>query len=257
MSLKIVIVGPGRIGMTLARSTRSSGHDVELLGRLGSYSVEVARAERFSVFTDAKQKCWDEIDLILLAFSIEKPEGGPLALHSSFFQLAHNSAGIPLASVVGSIDLYTLAAVFGNRPIARFFCSAAVGKSAAVRFYDENSSPEAMRLLNQALPSYSWRSVPSASFDRYSTLFVASALVCVPLIELAEMLGPLTVEENDFLIGTLDEAKRLIDEHVGDPTAAYASALTPGGMTESFSQRVFKRKSIVSIGKTGTTRKSA
>lgn len=255
-NLKIVVVGPGRIGMPLARAARAAGQDVTILAREGSRSGNAARTEGFLVFTEVSSDKWSDVDLILFAVAPENPErfSSPNQLKTAFHALAAAAPSTPVASVSGRLDLQALATLFGDRALGRFFCSPAIADPDALRFFDSGSSRDALCALEVALPSPAWRPVPSDAFDRYGALLTAAALVCAPLIELRDSLGPLTEDEDHFLASTLEEAGRLLRAHGGDPAASLLSALTPGGMTASFCQRVFRRSGCLLSQPTRTLR---
>lgn len=239
--MEIVVVGPGRIGMAIAVSVRVAGHDVTILARPQSPSGNYARVKGFKVFTNAFQKDWQDTDLILFAVGVENSVKYPDldTIKSVFNGILHQAKGVPLASVVGSMDLNTLRLVFGNRPLGRFLCSTAIGEPDALRFYDAGSHKEVVRLLENALPGSGWQSVPTDSFTRYGKLLTGAALVLFPLIKLAEKLSPLDEGEKEFLLSTLKEAQRLVDAHSSDPAAAFFDSVSPNGITQSLSEQIF------------------
>ena len=243
--------------MPLARAAAAVGHDVAILARAGSRSGDVARAAGFRVSTTSGNEDWSAVALTLFAVAPENADRfkGFGDLKAAFRGLASDSPGVPLASVSAPLDSAALTGIFGQRPIVRFVCSAAITDPAALRLYDADGHRAATRALVAALPSAEWRPIPSRSLERYSALLTGAALVSVPLVELAKTLGPLNNDEESFLFDTLHEARRLIKANARDPAAALASALTPGGMTERFSRRLY-RSSPLALGEPNAARKN-
>ena len=227
--------------MPLARAAAAAGHEVAILARAGSRSGDVARAAGFRVSTTSGNADWSTVALILFAVAPENADRFRAFGHlkAAFRDLARDSAGVPLASVSAPLDPAALTSIFGQRPIVRFVCSAAITDPAALRLYDADGHSAAASALVGALPSAEWRSVPARSLARYTALLTAAALVSVPLVALTKQLGPLNTDEESFLLDTLQEARRLIDANARDPGAALASASTPGGMTEQLKQRLY------------------
>jgi hypothetical protein len=113
-------------------------------------------------------------------------------------------------------------------------CSSAVRRQESLRFFDAAGDVRAIERLRRALPGR-WQRVGREDFDRYTRLLIVSALHCALLSEIETHMG-LDENERSFLVGTLDEARRMIDVQNGSPDLALESARTPGGLTQALTE---------------------
>jgi len=215
--MDIAVIGAGRIGTAVADAADQAGHDVRRLrsstdpGILRSLNLNLAVLSA-AAEDPSKYESFEEFRRSLSWF--EEIIGGD----------------VPVASVT-SLSPSQVRAVAGPRPTVRFMCSSAVTRPKSLRFFDEAGDERAIKALKQALPG-PWRKVDRDEFERYTRLLIVSALHCA-LLEEAEKQVELSPDEHSFLMGTLDEARRMIQAHDDSPSRALESAKTPGGLTEA------------------------
>ncbi|TVR17051.1 MAG: hypothetical protein EA401_00740 [Planctomycetota bacterium] len=147
---------------------------------------------------------------------------------------------IPLLSAAKAASLSELQSLFGKRPMARFLCSVAVGDRESLRFYDDSSSPEAVKVLRSIIPGSRWMTVPQERFWRYGQLLACSAAHCATLHFLSESLE-CDDGERIFLHETLHEARRLLDLTEKSELGVLEESMTPNGNTERLCRTLFRQ----------------
>ncbi len=150
------------------------------------------------------------------------------------------NSNVPVLSIAKAASLRELRAIFGDRPLARFLCSVAVSDPTSLRFYDQDSSPEALQALMENLPAADWKAIPGEKFERYGQLLACSAAHCATLCLLSQSLDCST-QEGKFLAETLMEAYRLLNKENAEPLKVLEQSMTPGGNTEALCRSLFRQ----------------
>lgn len=249
--MKAIVVGRGRMGHALEQAIRLAGHDVMIMSSNYALSEAASPAPRQpggkNHFDRRAGDSGSDAEPAALLLASRKPRWSGLQA------MAHRYPEAVILSVVGGTSISNVREAAPGHPCARFSCSTAVrgGESLdSLRFFDETSDAHAVDVLKTILPADSWRAVASNEFDRYEEILTIAGLACGLLAVFAHDREELSEKEKVFAAEALREGAKLLESWSFDPGQAFASALTPSGITQGLFRRYFKDEVSVLVNKT-------
>ena len=232
--MKILLIGPGRIGTRLAWACREEGHTVILKDRNGYWNFPSDNSERVEKVPLSPAPELATMDAILLAVRSENldPRSDSNAAEI-ISEINKAPPTIPVISVVATLGIEKLSKLFGERSYCRFLCSGAVGHPKAILYVDEDSRSSAENTLKRAIGKADWRHMTSDKFEMSVNAYSTAALHCYQILKfLNSAVEPISPRIQKVLIDSLLESHRMIEREGGDVNRALETAATPGGFVE-------------------------
>jgi len=237
-SLKIGILGLGRLGSSLGKLIQSSGHEVSVFvdDAISERVVDECRKHNYTMISIGDPK--PKLDALVVAINLPTMRGTFSDALSLATDTIKNEGHVFSAVPLGEYQH------LAQKPksLIRISCSSAIAHnpSQAQAYVSSSASKSALKVLNNLTPETSWKVIPYREFDEREGCFAVAGLICNLMFQYYSG-APDEVRRNpDWLLEPIKEAELLLAAHKLDAWRAYESTATPLGWVRGLVDKFIK-----------------